>query len=175
MTLGCETPGVAELSIQGLTVNDLDFAWSMLYEAAFWRPAQPSRPRPPRDMSRSPELRRYLDGWGRPGDAGLVALAGGTRVGAAWYRLFPSTEHGYGYIDPRTPELTIAVVTTVRGRGVGRALLAALVCQAGLDGHQALSLSVEQDDPAMALYRAAGFEAVGRADHSMTMRLVLAA
>ncbi len=116
MTLGCDTPGVAELSIQGLTVNDLDFAWSMLYEAAFWRPAQPSRPRPPRDMSRSPELRRYPDGWGRPGDAGLVALAGGTRVGAAWYRLFPSTEHGYGYIDPRTPELTIAVVTTVRGR-----------------------------------------------------------
>jgi ribosomal protein S18 acetylase RimI-like enzyme len=50
-----------------------------------------------------------------------------------------------------------------------------LVCQAGLEGHHALSLSVELDNPAMALYRAAGFEAVGRADHSMTMRLALAA
>ncbi|MDQ3343640.1 MAG: hypothetical protein M3524_08715 [Actinomycetota bacterium] len=103
MTLGCDTPGVAELSIQGLTVNDLDFAWSMLYEAAFWRPAQPSRPRPPRDMSRSPELRRYPDGWGRPGDAGLVALAGGTRVGAAWYRLFPRPNTATATSTPARP------------------------------------------------------------------------
>ena len=35
-------------------------------------------------------ISHYVDGWGRKGDAALVAMEGGHPVGAAWYRLFPS-------------------------------------------------------------------------------------
>ena len=44
---------------------------------------------------------RYVRGWGRPGDTAVIALEGGFPVGAAWYRLFPASEPGYGFVDER--------------------------------------------------------------------------
>jgi hypothetical protein len=60
------------------------------------------------DVRADPESARYLDGWGRAGDAGLVAEdRRGDPVGAAWYRLFAPTEPGHCYVDAATPELAI--------------------------------------------------------------------
>lgn len=58
--------------------------------------------------------------------------------------------------------MTIATTTAARGKGVGRALLAELVCRAGDHGAVALLLEVRADnDPALRLYGAAGFEQIG--------------
>ena len=61
-------------------------------------------------------------------------------------------------------------------RGVGRALLEALVARAGTERHRALSLSVDaRNAPALALYRALGFvetEAGNAANPTMLLRLV---
>ena len=46
---------------------------------------------------------RYVENWGRPGDAAVVALDEGFPVGAAWYRLFKENAPGYGFIDERRP------------------------------------------------------------------------
>ncbi|MGH3666406.1 MAG: GNAT family N-acetyltransferase [Egibacteraceae bacterium] len=150
-----------------MAADDADFCRSMLYEAAFWRPGRTDCPRPPRDEAlQAAELALYVRGWGRAGDRGLVATAGTQRLGAAWFRLFSHDQPGYGFVDPQTPELTIAVLAALRGKGVGRALLAASLLQARLDGFEAVSLSVEPDNPALALYQSAGFrmvEAVGTA------------
>ena len=60
-------------------------------------------------------------GFGRPGDAAVVAVdrAGGARVGAAWYRLMTEEEPGYGFVAPGVPELSIGVAGHFRGHGVG--------------------------------------------------------
>jgi ribosomal protein S18 acetylase RimI-like enzyme len=103
---------------------------------------------------------RYVAGWGRPGDAGVIALDDGFPVGAAWYRLFRADGRGYGFVDEQTPELAVAVVPSRRGRGFGEELLTALMERAREEGHRALSLAVERDNPAMRLYERFGFREV---------------
>jgi ribosomal-protein-alanine N-acetyltransferase len=98
-------------------------------------------------------LERYVEGWGRPGDAALVAIDEFRPVGAAWYRLFDE--------DGETPELTIAVVPSRRGRGLGQDLLRELLERARAAGHARISLSVEPDNPALRLYEENGFAKVG--------------
>ncbi len=145
----------------------------MSYEAAFWRP---SDERPPMEEALAePRLGAYLEGWGRPGDAGVIGIdVGGRPVGAAWYRLFPADEPGYGFVDPETPELSIAVVPDRRGEGVGEMLLSALLERARADGFQAVSLSVAPANRARRLYERNGFVKVGQSGGSLTLLKLLA-
>jgi [ribosomal protein S18]-alanine N-acetyltransferase len=106
-------------------------------------------------------LERYVEGWGRPGDVALVAIDELRPVGAAWYRLFDEDAPGYGFVDGETPELTIAVVPSRRGRGLGQDLLRELLERARADGRARISLSVEPDNPALRLYEENGFAKVG--------------
>jgi ribosomal protein S18 acetylase RimI-like enzyme len=106
-------------------------------------------------------LERYVAGWGRPGDRAVVAIDEFQPVGAAWYRLFGAQEPGYGFVDEATPELTIAIVPSRRGRGLGRDLLEALIAQARADGFARISLSVEPDNAAIHLYEQHGFAKAG--------------
>ena len=139
----------------------------MLYEAAFWRR---DRPRPPIDVALSdPALARYVDEWGRPGDAGVIAAEQGVPIGAAWYRLFPPDAPGYGFLGVDIPELSIGVRPEWRGRGIGTALLGALIERARREGVRALSLSVEPDNPARRLYERHGFVRRGTTGGSWTM------
>lgn len=120
-----------------------------------------------------PHVRHYLDGWGRPGDAGVVAVAPtGQRLGAAWYRLFPETDPGWGFVATDVPELSIGVAIDARGRGIGSAMLDALLALAREEGYRAISLSVDRQNPARRLYERKGFRDAGisdPADSSVTM------
>jgi ribosomal protein S18 acetylase RimI-like enzyme len=144
---------------------DVRFLRDMLRHAYYWRSAAPDAP-----MEDS--VQRYVNGWGRPGDAAVIAVERTGPVGAAWYRLFPASEAGYGFVDEETPELAIAVVPSRRGLGVGEALLDALCDRAHADGYRALSLSVARDNaPLVAFYEHHGFSVVGDGDdQSLTMR-----
>ena len=110
-----------------------------------------------------PQLRRYFVGMGRPGDAGVVAVtADGARLGTAWYRLFSAEEPGFGFIAVDVPELGIGVVAEARGRGIGSALLDALLALAREHGFRALSLAVDRQNPAARrLYERKGFRDAG--------------
>ncbi len=80
---------------------------------------------------------------------------------------------GYGFVDEETPELSIAVVPSRRGKGIGDELLDALLEQARADGFTQVSLSVEPDNPALRLYERHGFEKVGESGGSATMLATL--
>jgi [ribosomal protein S18]-alanine N-acetyltransferase len=92
---------------------------------------------------------------------GVVAEVEGALVGAVWCRLFSADVHAWGYVDPDTPELAIAVVAEWRGMGIGRAMLTDLIARADEAGFSRLSLSVdEQNDRARHLYESLGFRKV---------------
>ena len=141
-------------------VADLPFLWEMLWQAAAVSPEvrESGRER----ALQLPEVRRYLEDWGRSGDAAVVAVtAEGACLGAAWYRLFPATAPGYGFVAEDIPELGIGVSPEARGEGVGSALLEELKGTARAQGFAALSLSVDSENPAGRLYERHGFEDVG--------------
>jgi ribosomal protein S18 acetylase RimI-like enzyme len=118
-----------------------------------------------------PELARYAEGWGRSDDIGFAAVDERSRqpIGAAWSRLLTGANKGYGHIDDTTPELSVAIEPPYRGRGIGTALLAALMKEAELR-YRAISLSVARDNAAARLYRRLGFEIVRASGGAMTMR-----
>ena len=94
-------------------------------------------------------------------------------MGAAWVRLLPQSDPGYGFVDGATPELSMGVVRMWRGRGVGSRLLDALIAAARVRGLTSLSLSVEPDNYARRLYERVGFQHVGEVSGSLTMLLRL--
>lgn len=103
-----------------------------------------------------PELARYAVDWGRTGDLGCVALDDQQPLGAAWIRLWPDEDKGYGWIEDGIPELAIAVIPTHRGQGIGTELLRTLLAMAQRM-YPAISLSVRSDNPAISLYKRLGF------------------
>jgi GNAT superfamily N-acetyltransferase len=116
---------------------------------------------------------RYVDGWGRAGDAALIAVEGGHRVGAGWFRLFRESAPAYGFVDEHTPELTVAVVPSRQGEGIGQQLLRGLLERARADAYLAVSVSVEKNHPEVAFYEAEGFEHIGEAAHAVVLRCSL--
>jgi ribosomal protein S18 acetylase RimI-like enzyme len=139
--------------------HDVRFLRDMLRHAYYWRVGE----------SADLPVARYVTNWGREGDDGLVAIDEGNLVGAAWYRLFPRAEAGFGFVDEETPELTIAVVPSRRGRGFGDELLTGLLERARRAGYERLSLSVEKTSPAVSLYERYGFRRVAENDDALTM------
>lgn len=88
---------------------------------------------------------------------------------------FTRQRAGYGFIDSTIPELSIAVVPTRRGSGIGLALLTATLDGARQAGHRAVSLSVEPDNPTLRLYERVGFKKVDEVGGSWTRRIDLGA
>jgi ribosomal protein S18 acetylase RimI-like enzyme len=156
------------MRLRPAALDDAPFLVRMLHEACLWNPEWERWPI--EEIMTDDHLRRYIEVWGREGDAAVIATdEAGRRVGAAWYRLFSEEEPGYGFVDSRTPELSIAVLPEWRRRGVGRALLNALKERAKSEGFPALSLSVSTENPAVSLYERLGFEKVALIEGNWTM------
>jgi ribosomal protein S18 acetylase RimI-like enzyme len=152
---------------------DERFLWRMLAKAASWRPDGPAITAA--EAAATPGYARYVQGWGRAGDAGVIADADDAPIGACWWRLFTVLDHGYGFVGLDVPEVSIAVAVGARGRGVGTALLKRLIAHALDDDVHALSLSVEFDNPAVRLYERLGFTKIDRAGGAWTMLVDLRA
>jgi GNAT superfamily N-acetyltransferase len=137
--------------------QDTRFLRDMLRHAYHWRIAE------------DPDLPvfRYVQNWGRRGDAGVIAFDGPNVFGAAWYRLFPASAPGFGFVDEETPELTVAVVPSHRGHGTGKELLEALLERARADGFSRVSLSAEPGQTGF--YEQQGFHELRREDGTVTM------
>ncbi|MGV9213220.1 GNAT family N-acetyltransferase [Micromonospora sp. RB23] len=154
-------------SIRTATSTDDGFLLDMLVQAVNWLPE--------RNLSREeiltkPELAHYVAGWMRPGDFGVVAVDPADQpLGAAWCRQLTAADPGYGYVSDDVPELTLGVVDSWRNRGVGRALLRAVLPVARDRGLRAVSLSVERANFAAKLYAGEGFHTVESFEDADTM------
>ncbi len=143
----------------------------MLVEAANWS-ALPSRPRVA--VLDDPRVLRYIAGWIRPGDIGLIAMDGNDApIGAGWVRIFPPDDPGAGFVGVAVPELTLGVNPQWRAQGVGRALLTGLHERAVQAGHGRVSLSVDRANHARRLYASEGYTVVSSGERADVMVRVL--
>lgn len=161
--------------MDGIEMRDIRFderhlLRDFLYEAVFQREGEP---RLPKEIIDEPSIRVYIEGWGRPDDVCLVALVDDKYAGAVWTRILLGDKKGFGYIDDSTPELAISLFEAYRGKGIGTALMQAMIQRLKAAHCLKVSLSVTKDNPAHRLYRKLGFKVVAdeNDDYLMVLKL----
>lgn len=130
-----------------------------------------------RDLDEDLALRHYYAFQVRRGDFGFVASVpatsgAGVVLGVVWLLFLDSTDPGYGFVADGVPELSVCVWSGYRGQGIGRALVDRALSEAGRRGIRQVSLSVEDGNPAVGLYRRCGFVPV-RGEPAGTMAVSL--
>jgi len=155
-------------TLREIEKSDQDFLFEMLRQSIF---VAPNSPPLDNNIINLPEIRKYVENWGKEGDFGYVAVdnKSGARIGAIWLRFFDFNNKGYGYISDNIPETGIAVDYTKRGIGIGTALIKELLKRTK-ESLKVLSLSVQQNNPAVKLYEKFGFIEHSKAGNSIIMR-----
>lgn len=155
-----------EIAIRPIVLADEATLFEALYHSIHVPAGQPP---PPPDIVRAPELAHYVQGWGRAGDRGYLAVevASQRAVGVVWVRLLVGADRGFGWVNDRTPELGIAVWPEHRGQGVGSDLLRALLGSEA--GRGPISLSVSKGNAAQRLYERFGFHVLRDDGDALTM------
>jgi ribosomal protein S18 acetylase RimI-like enzyme len=158
---------LSDYTIRPADRTDEPFLWEMLYHALYITERQAPFPRA---IVNQPDIRKYVDGWGKAGDQGFLAIDKLTSqpVGAAWSRLFTSENQGYGYVREDIPELSIVVLSSYRNQGIGTRPLDSMIDSAR-GQYPALSLSVSINNPAVRLYERFGFQPVYQREGSITL------
>ncbi len=150
-------PTVRSYEIRPAVAEDEAFLWESLAYAAYADDAD--------DARATPAVAKWLHGWPWDNDFGVVATMDDRSVGGAWARMFPGPDPSLAiYIDDKTPEIAIGVDPAFRGRGIGEALLDALILEARTRGWHGLCLTVRSTNPAVNLYRRKGFAFVPEAE-----------
>lgn len=150
-------PPPAHLAFRPLTPADQDRLWHWLH-LALWDP--PPAPLRPLSVLQEPGVRLYAEGWGRPGDIGVVAQVAGQDAGACWMRRLPEHQgqgQGLAWLDATTPQLGIALEPAFQHRGIGRPMMQAALQAAWQQGVPQVALTVHPENPARRLYAACGF------------------
>lgn len=128
-----------------------DFIYEAIYQSEGAKPL-------PREVINEPEIKVYIEDFGRLDDYCLVAELDKKIVGAVWARILCGEIKGFGNVDDRTPELAISLYREYRGKGIGTALLEEMLKLLKDKGYERSSLSVEKENYAVRMYRRSGFQ-----------------
>ena len=145
------------LSFRNLSPADQDQLWNWLH-VSLWDP--PPAGLRPREVLQLPPVRIYAEGWGKPGDVGVVAQVDGADAGACWMRLLPENT-GLAYVDLETPQLGIALDAPYQHRGFGTPLMQEALARARAHGYKQVALTVHPQNPAINVYERCGFRKIG--------------
>ena len=137
-------------SIREIKKEEYPLLEDFLYEAIFLREGVEP---PSREILKLPELKMYIEDFGKEGDECLLAIAEGRAAGAVWTRFIKD----YGYIDDSIPSLSISLYKEYRGMGIGTALMKEMLLFLKEKGYQGVSLSVQKDNYAYKMYKKLGF------------------
>jgi GNAT superfamily N-acetyltransferase len=161
---------VAMVEIRSARAEDEPFLEQMLAIAADWQSDTAGSRLP--EVLADPTVARYLEGWPRDRDYGVVA-EDARPLGAAWWHFFAESEPGYGFVDACIPELAVGIIPDRRREGIGSLLLNALLTEARIRELRGISLSVARENPAVRLYERLGFRALREEHGSVTMLATL--
>lgn len=157
-----------QFTIRSITQQDVPFLWETLYESLYVPEGQETFER---DIIHDPFLAKYVEGWGREGDYGFIAMNSEDQpIGSITIRYFSEDQKGFGYVGDDVPELGMAILAAFRGEGIGTALMNKLFDYLKEMQVMKVSLSVAPNNmAAVNLYRRFGFTDVGMVDTSVTM------
>lgn len=147
---------MASVTIRALRPDEGELLLRATVENFNWRSARFTAS----DILGTRDMGHYTELSTRRGDFGFVALHNDTPVGVGWALFLPQSNPGFGFVAPEIPEVSLWVDEPYRRQGIGRALIAALQHSARIRDLPGLSLSVEADNPAHALYESEGFSDV---------------
>lgn len=120
------------------------------------------------------DFKIYYEAWGsKSGDLAYVIDSGEKLLGAAWGRCFCESDQSHGFVDENTPELTIAIDASIRGKSWGTRLLNKLINGYRTLSFSQVSLSVDQQNRVIRLYESLGFEIVSEQETAFTMLKLL--
>ena len=108
---------------------------------------------------------RFGEGWTRSQCAGILPMSGVSLVVARHSDGQPLGFSLFRSLAGEAELLLLAVGPDHRRNGIGRSLLEEFVTRARADGAARVHLEVRDGNPAVAMYRAAGFDQVGRRSH----------
>lgn len=155
-----------KVDIRELKNDEISHLDNFLYDAIF---IPEDQKKPDKKIIKLPELSGYIKDFGKDTDHCLVAELNGELIGAIWSRIFSEDEKGFGFIDSKTPELSMSVVENYRKKGIGTKMLKAMLNKFTLLEYDQASLSVDKQNFAMRLYQKFGFETVKSDEKSATM------
>lgn len=142
----------------------------MLYTAIFVEDGQPKLPK---SIIQEPSLAKYIINFGsNKYDLCFVALDNEELIGACWGRFLDEQNKGYGFLDSKTPELSIAIKEQFRNRGIGTKLLKKIT-ENYRGNIKSLSLSVDKKNLAIEFYKRFGFQIKLETEKSVVMRIEL--
>lgn len=137
--------------IREIRENELKLLEDFLYECIFLNGHDIVLPR---EVIYNPDIYLYIKDFGKlPDDLCLVAECDGKVCGAVWTRIIPA----YGHVDNDTPEFAISLYKEYRGKGIGTALMKAMLDKLREHGYKQTSLSVQKANYAYRMYRDVGF------------------
>lgn len=154
------------LIIREILKSEINFLDEMLYQAIF---IPEGIRKLPKEIIYNPDLHHYIKDFGSADDYCLVAESEGNLIGAIWSRVFSAEAKGYGWVDEKTPEISMAVDENFRNRGVGSQLLKAMIEKLKEIGYEQISLSVDIVNFAYSLYKKFGFVDFELTDKSSVM------
>ena len=144
-------------TIREMHRDEIPLLEDFLYEAIFI-PEGYTAEVPREIIYTEPMLFAFIKDFGtRPDDCCLVAEVEGKVVGAVWV----SISDGYGHLDDKTPSFAISLYKEYRGRGIGTALMKAMLELLRSKGYKKASLGVNKENYALRMYQKLGFEIVG--------------
>ena len=147
--------------------TEYDILEDFLFEAIFI----PEGISPPsKDIIMEPELRVYLDDFGKKvGDIAFVAEVDKKIIGAVWVRIM----NDYGHIDDETPSFAISLYKNYRNRGIGTALMKKMLYTLKEKGYKQASLAVQKANYAVKLYKKVGFEIIDENEEEYIMKCII--
>lgn len=150
-------------TIRNLRDDETGLLRNFLYEAIFI----PEGVDPPdKSIVDQPELALYYEGFGTgPADHCLVAETDGKVVGTVWTRIM----NDYGHVDDNTPSFAISLYNEYRGKGIGTAMMRAMLELLKSQGWKKASLAVQKANYAVRMYKDVGFKIVDENDEEYIM------
>lgn len=149
--------------IRPLRKEEIALLRDFLYEAIFIPEGVEA---PPKSVVDLPELRLYIEDFGkRTDDLCLVAECDGKVVGAVWTRIM----NDYGHVDDQTPSLSISLYEGYRNKGIGGRLMKEMLSLLAGKGYGRVSLSVQKANYAVRMYLKLGFRIIRETEEEYVM------
>lgn len=152
--------------IREINTSEYFLLKDFLYEAIFQRDPNNLCPR---EIIQQPEIIVFIANFGQSDDNCLVSVCDNRIVGAVWTRILSGKIKGFGNIDSETPEFAISLYKEYRNKGIGTALMKAMLEVLKNKGYKKTSLAVQKDNYAFKLYQNLGFEIVRETEEEYLM------